>query len=193
MPIYIAFLRAINLGPKRTFPKADIVAATEAAGGAHVATHGNTGNVRLTSSRRSTEAVRKTLEQAYAADRGFEVPTVVFTPQELVELTERGSALRAENVPGSRHYVTLFTTAPTADTAAAVEALRPDGERCVVVGRAAYALIDGDIHSAVITSRKEFTALGPGTSRSITVLRTICDKWCQGRGAVDAPFGDTVS
>ena len=45
---WIAFLRAINLGAKRKFPKADIVAAVEAAGGRDVETYINTGNVRLT-------------------------------------------------------------------------------------------------------------------------------------------------
>ena len=45
MPTYVAFLRAINLGPNRKFAKADIVAATEAAGGTDVETYINTGNV----------------------------------------------------------------------------------------------------------------------------------------------------
>lgn len=178
MADYVAFLRAINLGATRKFPKADLVAATEAAGGVDVATHINTGNVRLTSSRRSTEAVRKDLEKAYAADRGFQVVTIVFTPTQLRELTERGSALRAENEPGRRHYVTLFTTAPSRAAATAVEALTAPGERCVVEGRAAYVLLDGDIHDSVILRSKTFAALGVGTSRTITVLRTIVDKWC---------------
>ena len=38
MPTYVAFLRAVNLGATRKFPKADIVAATEAAGGVDVET-----------------------------------------------------------------------------------------------------------------------------------------------------------
>ncbi|HEV2798078.1 MAG TPA: DUF1697 domain-containing protein, partial [Nocardioides sp.] len=44
MPTYVAFLRAINLGRTRKFPKDAIKAATEAAGGSDVETYINTGN-----------------------------------------------------------------------------------------------------------------------------------------------------
>ena len=53
VPTYVAFLRAINLGATRKFPKDAIKAATEAAGGSDVETYINTGNVRLTHSARS--------------------------------------------------------------------------------------------------------------------------------------------
>ena len=79
MPTYVAFLRAINLGAKRKFPKDAIKAATEAAGGSDVETYINTGNVRLTHSARSVAKVQAALEEAYAAAAGFEVPTIVFT------------------------------------------------------------------------------------------------------------------
>ena len=178
MPDYIAFLRGINLGRNRVFPKADIVAATEAAGGRGVATYINTGNVRLTTSMRSPVRVREALERAYLADRGFEVPIVVFTPAELRALTERGSALRAENVPGARHYVTLFHSEPDPAVVAQLEAIDAPGERVVVEGRAAYTLVDGDISTSRLLTSKEYAALGQGTARTITVLRTIATKWC---------------
>ena len=82
MPSYVAFLRAINLGPTRKFPKAEIIAATEAAGGTDVATHINTGNVRLTTSLRSRARVEAALEAAYQERTGFVVPTIAFTPVE---------------------------------------------------------------------------------------------------------------
>jgi len=178
MPDYIAFLRAINLGAHRKFPKADIVAATEAAGGRDVQTHINTGNVRLTTSMRSPARVRAALEAAYLADRGFEVTTFVFTPDEVRELAGRGSALRAESVAGSRHYVTLYHSPPPPAAVSAVQALDLDGERVVVDGRAAYTLIDGDIQNSRLLTSKEYAALGPCTSRTITVLRAIAQKWC---------------
>jgi uncharacterized protein (DUF1697 family) len=178
MPDYIAFLRAINLGKQRTFAKADIVAATEAAGGRDVQTYINTGNVRLTTSMRSPARVRTALEQAYRDKRGFEVPTFVFRPAELLALTERGSALRAENVPGARHYVTLFHAEPDPAAVARLEAIDAPGERVVVEGRAAYTLVDGEISTSRLLTSKEYAALGQGTSRTITVLRTITTKWC---------------
>lgn len=177
MPQYVAFLRAINLGAKRKFPKGDIVAATEAAGMSDVATHINTGNVRLTSTMRSPAKVRATLERAYAADRGFEVPTVVFTPGELTELTARGVELRAVNEEGARHYVQLFHEPPPQAAIDAFAALTAPGEEVIVEGRAAYALVSS-VADAKLLNTKEFAALGEGTSRTITVLQAIIAKWC---------------
>lgn len=178
MPDYVAFLRAINLGAQRKFPKTDIVAATEAAGGRDVATYINTGNVRLTTSMRSPHRVRSALEAAYLADRGFEVPTFVFTPSELRGLTDRGCELRAENAPGARNYVALFHAPPDAAAVAALEAVDAPGERVVVEGRAAYTLIDGDIHGSRLLNAREYASLGMATFRTITVLRAVTDRWC---------------
>ncbi len=86
MATYVGFLRAINLGAKRKFAKADIVAATEAAGFTDVATHINTGNVRFTTSLRSRTKIEGALERAYLKRAGFEVPTIVFTQAEIREI-----------------------------------------------------------------------------------------------------------
>ena len=53
MTTYVAFLRAINLGAKRKFPKEAIRAAVEAAGMTEVETYINTGNVRFASTLRA--------------------------------------------------------------------------------------------------------------------------------------------
>lgn len=178
MPTYVAFLRAINLGAKRTFPKDAIKAATEAAGGSDVETYINTGNVRLTHSARSVAKVQAALEKAYAAEAGFEIPTIVFTTADLAALTARAEELHAEHDPSGQHYVTLYAGVPTAATVKAVHALEHDGETVVVDKRAAYVLLDGDIHTSKLLSSKEFKALGPGTARTVKVLRTVTEKWC---------------
>ncbi|WP_052327756.1 DUF1697 domain-containing protein [Serinicoccus marinus] len=72
MATHVAFLRAINLGARRQFPKDDILRVTEEAGFQSVATYINTGNVRLETRRRSRARIEARLEAAYLADRGFE-------------------------------------------------------------------------------------------------------------------------
>ena len=178
MPTYVAFLRAINLGARRKFAKDAIKTATEAAGGSDVETYINTGNVRLTHSARSVAKVQQALEEAYAAEAGFEVPTVVFTTRDLAALTARAEELHAEHDPSGQHYVTLYSTAPTTATIEAAHALEHEGETVVVDGRAAYVLLDGNIHTSKLLASKEFRALGPGTARTVKVLRTVTEKWC---------------
>jgi uncharacterized protein (DUF1697 family) len=178
VPTYVAFLRAINLGANRKFSKDAIKRATEAAGGSGVETYINTGNVRLTHPARSARKVQEALEKAYAAEAGFEVPTIVFTTADLAALTARAEELHAEHDPSGQHYVTLFSVAPTAAVVEAAHALEHDGERVVVDGRAAYVLLDGNIHTSKLLASKEFKALGQGTARTVKVLRTITEKWC---------------
>lgn len=122
MPTYVAFLRAINLGPTRKFPKADIVNATEAAGGRDVLTHINTGNVRLTTGMRSRAKVEAALEKAYLAQTGFEVPTIAYTPAELVAIAEYARELTDAHPARERHYVYLLKNEPDAEIVAEIEA-----------------------------------------------------------------------
>lgn len=178
MATYVAFLRAINLGARRKFPKDAIARATEAAGGSGVETYINTGNVRLDHRARSAGRVQAALERVYADEAGFEVPTVVFTAPELAALVEHGVALHEEHRPAGKHYVTLYVDPPDPDAVAAVHALELPGERCVVAGRAAHALLDGGVHESALMRSKELTALGQGTARTIDVLRTVAGKWC---------------
>lgn len=178
MPTYVAFLRAINLGAVRKLPRDAVRAATEAGGGTDVDTYLNTGNVRLTHRARSSARVAGLLERAYADEAGFDVPTIVFTPAEVAALTARGGELDDLHRPAGKHYVTLYAEPPAPEAVAAVEALEHPGERVVVEGRAAYALLDGDVHTSRVLAARAFKDLGPGTARTLAVLRTVTERWC---------------
>src|SRR4029079_19253489 len=82
---------------ERVSPKAAIVQACEKAGCTDVVTYINTGNVRLTTSLRSRAKVEAALEKAFAAAAGFEVPTIVFTPQELSAVATEADDLAADH------------------------------------------------------------------------------------------------
>lgn len=178
MPRYVAFLRAVNLGAKRRFGGPDQVAATVAAGGRDVQTYLATGNVRLTSPRRSTDAVARDLEAAYLADRGFEVPTVVFTPEQLRAVVADADDLIAQHGEPARVLVTLYAREPETEAVTAAHALDlPDS--VYVRGRAAHAFLSGDVHTSTLLRHKTFGGLGAGTARTLTVLRTIAQRWCE--------------
>lgn len=175
MPTYVAFLRAINLGRMRKFPQADVARAVEAAGGTDVATHGNTGNVRLSTTMRSRARVEQALEQAFASDRGFDVPTIVLTPAELA-----GVAADAAEIGAGRegpHYVSLLKQEPDEDARRAIEGAGPAHERAVVRGRAVHLLLSADYRTATLSNVVVERHLGVATNRNVTVIRTLADKW----------------
>jgi uncharacterized protein (DUF1697 family) len=177
MPTYVAFLRAINLGATRKFPKDAIIAAAESAEFTDVATYINTGNVRVTTPLRSKAKVEAALEKAFLADRGFEVPTIVFTLKELVDIAQAADDLAAEHPEAEAHYVTLLKQAPAQDLVTEVESQSVDDELCRVTGRAAHVVLLKPFHAGKLMNGKAFTALGVGTARNVTVLRALADKW----------------
>ncbi len=183
MPTYAAFLRAINLGANRQFPKQAIVAATEAAGGTEVETYIASGNVRLTSSLRSTGRLEGALEEAYLADRGFAVPTMVFTLAELVAIARDGLSLRAEFAaehPGEgRHYVSLLKADPPTQAVADLESWQVPGERAWVRGRAVHIALNrrDAYHSAEITNALVEKRIGVATNRNLTVIIELAQRW----------------
>jgi len=175
---HIGFLRAINLGATRVFPKDDIRRATEAVGFENVLTHINTGNIRFDTRMRSRPRIEHTLERAYAADRGFEVPTITFRADEFGMLAAEAVALSDENPGLARHYVYLLKDELDAAAIAAVEARVSDAGRMVVRGRAVHALLLPGYQDGVVDPLAAVKLLGVATNRNLTVVRSLAERWC---------------
>jgi len=174
MTTYVGFLRAINLGASRKFPKDAIVAAVESLGFAGVATHINTGNVRFETTMRSRARVEAALEGAFRDATGFEVPTIVMTPAELREALARAEAFGH----GGRHYVSFLKHEPDPAQVAAIEARSGAEEVARVGGRAVHLMLGENYHQARLTNTVVEKHLGVATNRNLTVVRAIVDKWC---------------
>ena len=179
MPTYVAFLRAINLGATRKFPQDAIRAAVESTGARDVETYINTGNVRLTTGLRSTQRVASVLEEAFAADRGFEVPTVVLTPAELVAIAADADELAAAHDGLGMQYVSLLKEAPTPEQVREIESVEIEGERLVVRGRGAHLLMAerDSYHTARLSNDYVEKRLGVSTNRNARVVRELATRW----------------
>ena len=176
MATYLAFLRAINLGAKRKFPKDAIRACVEGAGFTDVETYINTGNVRFSTPLRSRAKIELALEEAFLADRGFEVATIVFTPAELREVA--ADAARFAEGHRGRHYVSLLKDPPTAEAIALLEQRSTAEEVARVGGRAVHLLLGENYHEARLSNAVVEKALGVATNRNLNVISTLAQKWC---------------
>lgn len=174
MATWIGFLRAINLGAKRKFPKADIVAAVEAAGFTDVETYINTGNVRFATTLRSRARIEAALEEAFLARAGFEVPTICFTRAELRAIAEQAASFGHER----RHYVSLLKAEPGEDLVRALEETSTAEEVARVGGRAVHLLLGENYHEARLTNATVERWLGVATNRNLTVIEALARKWC---------------
>lgn len=160
------------------FPSADIRRVVVGCGGEDVATHINSGNVCFTAPVRSQADVERTLEQAFAADRGFDVPTVVFEASEFAAVARDADDLTAAHPGIVRHYVYLLKAELDADTCRAVEAAASDVGEMVVRGRAVHARLGPGHRPGVVDPLGAAKLLGPATSRNAGVIRAIAAKWC---------------
>ena len=175
MPTYIAFLRAINLGATRKFPKAAIVRACEAAGFTDVETYINSGNVRVTTAMRSPARVETALERAFEKEAGFEVPTVALTQKELRDIAADAVELGPDH--DGRYFVSLLKKAPSAAAVKKLDRAGKAGERAVVRGRGAHLLLGADYHTAKLSNAVVEKHLGVATNRNLNVIRTLAEKW----------------
>jgi uncharacterized protein (DUF1697 family) len=176
MATYVGFLRAINLGATRKFPKAAIIEATEAAGFTEIETHINSGNVRFATAMRSRARIEAALEKAYLESQGFDVPTIVFAQAELCRVADDADEIGA-GYEGS-HYVSLLKEAPAPDVAATLEAMGDETDRAVVRGRAVHLLVMDPYRHARLTNADVEKRLGVATNRNVTVVRALRRKWC---------------
>jgi uncharacterized protein (DUF1697 family) len=172
---YVAFLRAINLGARRKFPKASIIKAVGAAGFGDVETYINTGNVRFSTTMRSRAKIEAALEAAFEAEAGFEVPTIVLSVQELSQVAAEADRLAASH--DGQHYVSLLKDKPTAARTRAVQDACVEPERCEVGDRAAHLLLGADYHTAKLSNATVEKHLGVATNRNVKVIRTLAEKW----------------
>lgn len=179
MTVAVAFLRAINLGPTRKFPAAAVKAATEAVGATDVATWLNTGNVRFTTSLRSRERIEAALEAAYAEAAGFEVPTVVLSPAEVVATAADAVRLGREYPGVGMQYVSILKNEPDPVAAAAFGERWRGPDHAVVLGRTVHLLLAArdNYHGSSLANDTVERAFGVATNRNARVIATLAERW----------------
>lgn len=179
MPTYIGFLRAVNVG-KRQYKTADLRAALESAGygGAEgVDTYIQTGNIRITSPLRSRDKLEAELEGHFLADRGFDVPTIVFTPAELKAIAAEADEVAKQGFAYG-HYINLLKRPIDQTLIEELTGLTQDGVRFVTSGRAMHLLYDIPFGQAARSPARAEKIIGVSTNRNAKVIREIAERWC---------------
>lgn len=178
MPAYIALLRAVNVGG-RFVRMADLRAALTDAGFGDVATHIQTGNVFVTSRRRSCTAVASDLRSTLSACAGFDIPAIVRTPYQL-----RATVRAVDETPtllnaDARRYVAFADQPIPVDARTALDGWSRDGERARVVGGdSVLAELGVDFHKTTLTNTRIERLTGCTTTwRDLKVVRDLDERW----------------
>ena len=174
MTTFLAFLRAINLGKNRRLPMSQLQDCLTGAGYTAVETYLATGNVKVGTTKRSRSAVEKDIEAVLEQATGFEVPTIVLTPEELSRLYADAVGVGAE---AQRRYLTLLKEEPPPDLVAEIDSWDAPGEGARVLGRAVYWWIDHPNAAAKLSNARVEKRLGTATTRDLKVITTLTERW----------------
>jgi uncharacterized protein (DUF1697 family) len=171
MPVFVALLRAINVGGKRKVPMAELRALCEDLGYDDVATYVNSGNVVFTASGTPAK-VETALERAIAKEFGFHVDVSVRTAAQWSKLVAANPFTEAATA--TPNFVQLFVSKGKvpAKAAATIQERAKAGEQVKVAGGALWIHYPKGIGTSKLTATLIDAAVGhPSTGRNFrTVL-----------------------
>ena len=175
MPTYIAFLRAVNVA-SRWVKMARVNTLLPEHGYAEVATHIQSGNLRVTTPTRSAAKVAAHLRTVLSLVFGFDIPAIVRTPAQLRELVGTIDGIPAP-LPDVRVYIALLQADPSAQARKILDNWDNPGERAAVVGPHVILWLTVPFHKARLTNARIESLAGVATTRDLKVVRTLAEKW----------------
>ena len=175
MPVYVAFLRAVNVGKRQT-QMARVRSSLEVAGFTGVQTHIQTGNVLVSTPSPRADEVAGRVSELLSAEFGFEVPAIVRRPEELSELVAHIGAL-PDPFPLGRTYAAFLSAPLSAEAAAAFVGWDVPGEWPRVVGPHVVLRRAPD-HELILTGARIERGGVLATVRDLRVVTAIVKRWC---------------
>lgn len=134
MPLYVAFLRGINVGGNNMLPMKELAALLSGEGFTDLATYIQSGNVVFRSARAGATSLEKRIARAVAKRWAFEPRVLVLSVDELERAAKRNPFPQADASPKALHLFFLSkkpaaaSVRALAETAARGEALELDGK-----------------------------------------------------------------
>jgi uncharacterized protein (DUF1697 family) len=166
---YVAFLRGVNVGAHNRIGMGPLRDALAARGFDNPRTHGQSGNLLL-SSRKGKAAVLAAVEECLAEDVGKDIRVVLRTRRELAAAVDADPLADVADDP-SRHFIVFLSQAPKPVEVRRVRELDVAPERVEFGKREAYLWCPHGLRDSKLGRLKLDERLAPtGTMRN---LRTV--------------------
>ncbi len=114
MKTYIALLRGINVSGQKKIRMADLKAHLEELGWEGIHTYIQSGNIVFRSTDGNPGQLAQKIKQKLQDKYGFEVPTLVLDPRELMHIIRNNPFTRDPGTAEDRLYVTFLFDTPRA-------------------------------------------------------------------------------
>lgn len=170
---YVAFLRAINVGGHAIIKMTDLKKMFEAAGLANVQTYIQSGNV-IFESEETADSLAKQIERQLEKAAEYKIELFVRTMREVQSIAEK-SPFKAKD--GEIVYVTFLNKKPDKKTQQALLDLKSEADQFAFKGREVYTLRRDRERSAFSNNFVEKILKMPATSRNLTTIAKIAEKY----------------
>ncbi len=176
MTVFIAFLRAINVGG-RTVKMDHLRSLFEALGYTDVATFIASGNVIFRSPAKNTRATEQQIEAHLRASLGYEVATFVRTAAEVAGIAAY-TPFPSDEIENNTLYIGFLQAPPSDEALDKLAALRTPLDEFHVHSRELYWLCRTTISQSRISGAQIERALCmPTTLRNVTTVRKLAAKY----------------
>lgn len=174
MKKYVAFLRAINVGGHAIMKMADLKRMFESFGLENVQTYIQSGNVILESEQSDAVSLEKQIEDHLEKEAGSKLRLFLRTVQEVQSIARKSpfTAKADETV-----HVTFLNQKPDKKQREAVLALKSEADDFEIKGREVYNLRRDREKSIFSNNFIETTLKLPATTRNLTVIKKIAEKY----------------
>jgi uncharacterized protein (DUF1697 family) len=177
MPTFVVLLRAVNVG-KRKLGMEDARKVLEDNAFLDVASHIQTGNFLLTTPMRSPARVEAAVGECLSTAAGFDIVAVARRPEQVAGLVAAVDGIPPALDGAVARYVAFCKEEVASDAAARLAAWEATGERAHVLGRDVVIELGKAFHEAKLGNAEvEKITGGPATTRNLTVVRTLAQKW----------------
>ena len=165
MPVYVALLRAVNVGGTSSLPMAELKAVCEGLGFTEVKTYIQSGNV-LFRSDETEKTVEEWLDEALGKKMGKRPGVMVRSRKELDKI-----AADAPFPEAKPNFLLVHFLPEKAPSDALEKMVAPDGEEAKLAGREIY------VHypNGSGRSKLKLPALKPATSRNLNTVRKLAE------------------
>ncbi len=138
MPVYVALLRAVNLGAHNRMKMSRLQEVCAGLGFARVATYIQSGNVVFSLSKGSAAAASKMLEKAIRREFCFDVRVFCRSAEEMGAVIRRNPLAKVKGIDTGKLHVSFLSEVPVAAAVKKLESFAAGGEQLRCAGTELY-------------------------------------------------------
>lgn len=175
MPVYIALLRGINIGPHKRVKMEKLRASLEGLGFERVATYIQSGNVVFTAGKAAAASLGNTIERRLMKEFGFSAAALVRTREEMEKVMTGNPLLKEESADPAKLHVAFLSEAPAAAALAKLQSLTAAPDRAWGAGKELYFYFPNGVSGSSLWKHPLDRVLGVEvTMRNWNTVNALC-------------------